>query len=96
MANANAQGNTIFTTERKKADAWLNISLPVTNADNSKGTKKLGGIPLDKSDPLQAKLIEVLQGLTDTKDIHEVVSTFISQGEITFVVPQQQGDFKLG
>lgn len=95
MANRTTPSTQMFNTERKKADAWLNIHLPVTSTTGEKSSRKLGGIPLDQTDPLHKLLIEAIQEL-DTKSLHEVVCKLISQGSISFVTPSKQEEFTLG
>lgn len=95
MANRTQQTAQLFSTERKKADAWLNIHLPVTSTTGEKSARKLGGIPLDQSDPLHKLLIEAIQEL-DSKTLHDVVCKLILQGSISFVTPNKQEEFTLG
>ena len=98
MATQKALGFTTTPAERKKADAWLNLNLPVKSKSTGQvKMKSLGGIPLDSSNALHAKLIDSLKNL-NSEDITAVVSELLSKGLISLVIPDSEDndDFELG
>lgn len=97
MATQKTVAATGTTAERKKADAWINFNLPVKSKTTGQvKMKSLGGIPLDFANPLHNKLVEAVKSL-DQNDLHQVVSEFISQGQINLViVSDDNDDFELG
>lgn len=83
-------------SNRKPADAWLNISLPITKADGTKGLKKLGGIPLDNENPLHSKLIEATSHLEEA-DFKEVFLAYLEKSNISLYVDSgEAADFTIG
>ena len=98
MATQKALGFSTSPAERKKADAWLNLNLPVKSKSTGQvKMKSLGGIPLDSSNALHAKVIDSLKSLS-TEDITAVVSELLKQGLISLVIPDSEDndDFELG
>ena len=90
------QVTTQSTAQRKPADGWININLPITKADGSKGFKKLGGIPLDTDNPLHAKLIEATSQLSEA-DFKEVILSYFSNSNISLYVDSgESSDFSIG
>ena len=86
------------TAERKKADAWLNFSLPVKSKTTGQVKQKsLGGIPLDADNPLHAKVIDTLSTLS-TQDTTAVIAKLLTKGLINLVVTDNEDtdDFELG
>lgn len=92
MANSNNNGTTLFTTEKKKAHAWININLPVKSKDpSSTSFKKLGGIPLDLDNALHALVIDALKELSP-EDQAKTLQTLLSKSKIDFVIPDTSGN----
>ena len=63
--------------ESNRADAWLNIYVT-----SRKGVRKqLGGLPLDKSKPVQEAFMEL-----SAEDLKKVFLSLIEDGRMEFVV----------
>lgn len=78
--------------ERKEADAWINFSIPLTNSKTGKTVKrKLGGIPLNESDKLQAKLINATKELS-VEEFKEVFLAWFdkAQAEISLNITSKE------
>ena len=70
------------TSESNRADAWLNIYIT-----SRKGVRKqLGGLPLDKSKPVQ----EAFMGLS-AEELKKVFASLIEDGRIEFQVNSGAG-----
>ena len=65
------------TSESNRADAWLNIYVT-----SRKGVRKqLGGLPLDKSKPVQEAFMEL-----SAEDLKKAFLSLIEDGRMEFVV----------
>ena len=69
-------------TESNRADAWLNIYVT-----SRKGVRKqLGGLPLDKSKPVQEAFMEL-----SAEDLKKAFLSLIEDGRMEFVVNSGAG-----
>ena len=69
-------------TETNRADAWLNIYVT-----SRKGVRKqLGGLPLDKSKPVQEAFMEL-----SAEDLKKAFLSLIEDGRMEFVVNSGAG-----
>lgn len=70
-------------SERKNADAWLNLTIPMKSKSTGKVIRrKLGGIPLDASNKLHARIIANCTDLTK-EELKEVFLHWFNQEEAT-------------
>ena len=70
------------TSESNRADAWLNIYVT-----SRKGVRKqLGGLPMDKSKPVQEAFMEL-----SAEDLKKAFLSLIEDGRMEFVVNSGAG-----